>query len=169
MCKLRHVMSEAGFLHRLDRCRDLVSNSTCLGLPGVLPEQAKRALRFCQGAGADACVGFVMEQRAAAAQRSARAREERALRKEQSTYGRTARGARVDMRLVQQLAGLGYERPLAAEALRQVIWRDHVLISCLPAGRVVRPPGNTQLWGAVCGLEHACADACTWWEHACSR
>ena len=69
----------------------------------------------------EACVGFAMEQRAAAAQRKARAREDEELRKEQSKYGRTAQGAKVDMHLLQRLASLDYERPLAAEALRQVI------------------------------------------------
>ncbi len=81
--------------------------------------QARRALRFCQGDVA-ACVGFVMEQRAAAQQREARRAEERALRAEQKRYGRSAAGLRVDMRALQRLAGLGYARPLAAEALRQV-------------------------------------------------
>ena len=36
-------------------------------------------------------------------------------------YGRTGAGARVDMAALERLATLGYARPLAAEALRQVI------------------------------------------------
>ena len=36
-------------------------------------------------------------------------------------YGRTGAGAHVDMAALERLATLGYARPLAAEALRQVV------------------------------------------------
>ena len=61
-----------------------------------------------------------MEQRTAAEQRKARQEAERKLRKQQRALGRTANGARVDMHLLKRLSLLGYERSLAAEALRQV-------------------------------------------------
>ena len=81
--------------------------------------QATRGLRFGQGS-AESAVAFVMEQRAQARARKERSRQERKLRKEQAAYGRTPAGKPVDMASLDKLAALGYERCLAAEALRQV-------------------------------------------------
>ena len=92
---------------------------------GRAPVQASRALRFCQGDTA-AAVALAVEQRAAAEQRKGRQEAERKLRKQQKRLGRTSGGARVDMHLLERLCtGLGYERALAAEALRQVSLGRH--------------------------------------------
>jgi hypothetical protein len=84
----------------------------------VVNGQAKRGLRFCAG-DCERAVGFIMEQRRLASERKDRQRTERKLRAEQRGYGRTPNGQRVDMQLMERLCLLGYDRPLAAEALRQ--------------------------------------------------
>lgn len=60
-----------------------------------------------------------MEQRRLASERKDKQRTERKLRAEQRGYGRTPNGQRVDMQLMERLGLLGYDRALAAEALRQ--------------------------------------------------
>ncbi len=49
-----------------------------------------------------------------------RQQQERRLRREQRKYGTAPNGQRVDMQLLERLCLLGYDRPLAGEALRQV-------------------------------------------------
>ncbi len=60
-----------------------------------------------------------MEQRRLQRERKYRQRQERRLRAEQRSYGRCPNGLHVDMQLLERLTLLGYERQLAAEALRQ--------------------------------------------------
>jgi hypothetical protein len=69
------------------------------------------------------------ERRAQRAQQSQWLRDRR-------QYGRTGKGQYVDQRAVQQLVTLGYEQPLAAEALRQVCMVECCCGFCLGVMRV---------------------------------
>ncbi|EIE20769.1 hypothetical protein COCSUDRAFT_48401 [Coccomyxa subellipsoidea C-169] len=85
---------------------------------GFTSSEATRGLRFCAG-DCERAVGFIMEQRRLQRERKDRQRQERRLRAEQRSYGRCPNGLHVDMQLLERLTLLGYERQLAAEALRQ--------------------------------------------------
>ena len=85
---------------------------------GFKQHEARSALLACAkdvGAAA-ACV----LQRRAAAEARARAEGDKRRLLELRSYGPTPRGAPLDAHALEQLEGLGYVRPLAAEALRQV-------------------------------------------------
>ena len=47
-------------------------------------------------------------------------REEKRLRRERRGYGRTCQGEIVNMETLAALSGLGYSRPVVAEALKRV-------------------------------------------------
>lgn len=84
--------------------------------------QSTRALRFCSG-DVQAAAAFVLEQRARKEQRKTEDSRLKHLRSEAEQYGRTPNGKSVDMEAVENLQGMGYDRSLCAEALRQVCWR----------------------------------------------
>ena len=85
--------------------------------------QSTRALRFCSG-DVQAAAAFVLEQRASREQQRAEDGRRERQRGEAEQYGRTPSGKPVDMEAAQNLQGMGYERSLCAEALRQVCWRQ---------------------------------------------
>ena len=84
---------------------------------GYSRREAARALRFC-GGDAGAAVTFIGEQREKQRARADERRRQRAWLAERTAYGKTDGGLYVDRALLEQLEPLGYERALAAEALR---------------------------------------------------
>jgi len=85
---------------------------------GFRQHEARSALLACgkDVGGAAACV---LQRRGAAQARVEAQREKRRRSAELKTYGLTPMGRAVDAHGLEQLVGLGYVRPLAAEALRQ--------------------------------------------------
>ncbi|KAK9817072.1 hypothetical protein WJX72_009049 [[Myrmecia] bisecta] len=105
----------------LDRWQRLqVSDESLAGLlaMGFSSSEAVRALRFCQG-DENQAAEFIVNQRQKATERKAQDTRRRQLVREQRSFGRTATGALVNAEALTQLQALGYERVLAAEALRQ--------------------------------------------------
>ena len=87
---------------------------------GFSSKLATRALRFCNsdvGQAADWCV----QQRAARVARRDRDAASAAKRRLQLKLGRTLEGKWLDMEALGQLEQLGFEQPLACEALKCVL------------------------------------------------
>ncbi|KAI8468889.1 MAG: hypothetical protein J3K34DRAFT_522552 [Monoraphidium minutum] len=84
---------------------------------GYSKQEASRALRFCSG-DVGAAVPFIADQRQRQEERAAERRRQRSWLSERAAFGKTPRGVYVDRVPLEQLVGLGYERGLAAEALR---------------------------------------------------
>ncbi|GBF88993.1 hypothetical protein Rsub_01492 [Raphidocelis subcapitata] len=79
--------------------------------------EAGRALRFC-GGDVSAAVAFIAEQRVKQQERAAERQRQRAWLSQRAAFGKTPGGAFVDREGLARLEGLGFERGLAAEALR---------------------------------------------------
>ena len=60
-----------------------------------------------------------VDKRRCRQEREERDAADRAMRRQRQRYGRTPKGEWIDMAALTRLSGLGYSRPLAAEALRQ--------------------------------------------------
>jgi len=93
------------------------SLSTLLNI-GFTTKQSRRALRMC-GQDVQRAVEFAIEERERIAKKEEEDRQHYREIREQKSYGRTAMGKVVDMTKLTELASIGYERPLAAEALRR--------------------------------------------------
>ncbi|KIZ05684.1 NEDD8 ultimate buster 1 [Monoraphidium neglectum] len=102
---------------RYDRLQVSPQSLAMLQEMGYHTQESSRALRFCSGDVA-AAVSFIGEQRAKQRERAADRKRQRAWHSERAQYGKTQRGAYVDREPLEQLVTLGYERALAAEALR---------------------------------------------------
>ena len=85
---------------------------------GFAQHEARSALLAC-GKDVGAAAACVLQRRGAAQARVEAQREKRRRSAELKTYGLTPMGRAVDAHGLEQLVGLGYVRPLAAEALRQ--------------------------------------------------
>uniref|UniRef100_A0A383VM59 UBA domain-containing protein n=1 Tax=Tetradesmus obliquus TaxID=3088 RepID=A0A383VM59_TETOB len=84
---------------------------------GYAEQEAQRALRF-SGDDLAAAVDFLTEQRQRDQARRAERGKQRDWLREREAYGKTPSGKFVDQQPLQQLLQLGYEKGLAAEALR---------------------------------------------------
>ena len=85
---------------------------------GATEREARRALALCGGSVADA-TALLAGARAARDEAARRREADRRLWREQRRYGRSEGGAAPDMDLVSRLsAGLGFDRAVAAEALK---------------------------------------------------
>ncbi|WIA39072.1 hypothetical protein OEZ86_005216 [Tetradesmus obliquus] len=84
---------------------------------GYAEQEAQRALRF-SGGDLAAAVDFLTEQRQREQERRAERCKQRDWLREREAYGKTPSGKFVDQQPLQQLLQLGYEKGLAAEALR---------------------------------------------------
>lgn len=93
------------------------SLSTLLNI-GFTTKQSRRALRMC-GQDVQRAVEFAIEERERIAKKEEEDRQHYREIREQKSYGRTAMAKVVDMTKLTELASIGYERPLAAEALRR--------------------------------------------------
>ncbi|GIL74960.1 hypothetical protein Vretimale_2576 [Volvox reticuliferus] len=81
-------------------------------------QESRRGLRL-SGGDVTAAVDFILEQRKAGSERSARRKRVEDWNYERVNYGKTASGNYVDADQLDRLEGLGYDRKLAAEALRR--------------------------------------------------
>ncbi|EFJ41254.1 hypothetical protein VOLCADRAFT_107771 [Volvox carteri f. nagariensis] len=81
-------------------------------------QESRRGLRL-SGGDVTAAVDFILEQRKAEAERNARRKRVSDWNHERIKYGKTPSGEYVDPDQLDRLTGLGYERRLAAEALRK--------------------------------------------------
>ncbi|PNH08776.1 NEDD8 ultimate buster 1 [Tetrabaena socialis] len=81
-------------------------------------QESRRGLRF-SGGDMSAAVDFIQEQRKASQERESRRQQLHDWNHERIKYGKTTGGQYVDPKQLDRLAALGYERPLAAEALRR--------------------------------------------------
>ncbi|CAI5931479.1 unnamed protein product [Closterium sp. NIES-64] len=97
-----------------------VSDDSLASLAGMgfLANEARRALRVA-GGDVSRAAEFVILQRQREAEKAEEDRRQRRMEREQRAYGRTPRGKKVDMRLLDELAAYGFTRRVAAEALRQ--------------------------------------------------
>ena len=86
---------------------------------GFKQHEARSALLAC-AKDVGAAAACVLQRRAAAEARVRAEGDKRRRLLELRSYGPTPRGAPLDAHALEQLEGLGYVRPLAAEALRQV-------------------------------------------------
>lgn len=93
------------------------SLSTLLNI-GFTTKQSRRALRMC-GQDVQRAVEFAIEERERIAKKEEEDRQRYRDIREQKSYGRTLLGKVVEMTKLTELASIGYERPLAAEALRR--------------------------------------------------
>ncbi|KAG1675406.1 hypothetical protein FOA52_012325 [Chlamydomonas sp. UWO 241] len=96
-----------------------VSDEQLAGLQamGYSLKDSRRALRFA-GGDMPRALDFVQREIAAREAAAANERKRRAWARERRRYGRTATGRYVEVEPCDVLADMGYERPLAAEALR---------------------------------------------------
>ncbi|MEW5303146.1 MAG: hypothetical protein WDW36_005867 [Sanguina aurantia] len=85
---------------------------------GYTHKDAGRALRLSAN-NVGAAVAFLEEQKVQSEVRKDRRKRERAWEKERKLYGKTASGMWVDEGVLEQLLSLGYQREVAAEALRR--------------------------------------------------
>ncbi|GLI69576.1 hypothetical protein VaNZ11_014234 [Volvox africanus] len=81
-------------------------------------QESRRGLRL-SGGDVTAAVDFILEQRKAGAERSARRKRVEDWNYERVKYGKTASGNYVDADQLDRLEGLEFDRKLAAEALRR--------------------------------------------------
>ncbi|CAI5499853.1 unnamed protein product [Closterium sp. Naga37s-1] len=97
-----------------------VSDESLASLAGMgfSANEARRALRVA-GGDVSRAAEFVILQRQREAEKAEEDRRQRRMEREQRAYGRTPRGKKVDMRLLDELAAYGFTRRVAAEALRQ--------------------------------------------------
>jgi len=86
---------------------------------GFTPSEARRALRF-SGGDMDGALTFVSQQREAVQARRQRNRTDAAWREERKKYGRTGKGQYVERDMLQRLTDMGYDKVVAAEALRSL-------------------------------------------------
>ena len=86
---------------------------------GFPQHEARSALLAC-AKDVGAAAACVLQRRAAAEARVKAEGDKRRRLLEMKSYGLTPRGKPLDAHALEQLEGLGYVRPLAAEALRQV-------------------------------------------------
>ena len=85
---------------------------------GFKQHEARSALLAC-AKDVGAAAGCVLQRRGAAEARVKAEGDKRRRLLEMKSYGLTPRGKPLDAHALEQLEGLGYVRPLAAEALRQ--------------------------------------------------
>ncbi|KAG6556968.1 hypothetical protein Mapa_001384 [Marchantia paleacea] len=85
---------------------------------GFTPKESRRALRM-SGQDVQRAVEFLMEERRKKSEKLEEDRRQRRERKEQKKYGKTMSGKAVDMTMLNELASIGYDRQVVAEALRQ--------------------------------------------------
>ncbi|DBA81188.1 TPA: hypothetical protein ACH3X2_007006 [Trebouxia sp. C0005] len=85
---------------------------------GFTASQATRALRFCEG-DTEQAASFAADQAQLTKKRKADHTEQKKLRREMRSYGATASGKLVDAAGLQLLESMGFQRALAAEALKQ--------------------------------------------------
>ncbi|CAI5956384.1 unnamed protein product [Closterium sp. NIES-65] len=97
-----------------------VSDDSLASLAGMgfSANEARRALRVA-GGDVSRAAEFVILQRQREAEKAEEDRRQRRMEREQRAYGRTPRGKKVDMRLLDELAAYGFTRRVAAGALRQ--------------------------------------------------
>jgi len=101
---------------------------------GYARAESIRALRFCAGDVA-AAVAFIGDQRLQQEARAAEKRKARAWALERKRYGKTGgKGVFVDRDGLDQLVVLGYQREVAAEALRA---SENELQVCVWGGGVI--------------------------------
>lgn len=93
------------------------SLSTLLNI-GFTAKQSRRALRMC-GQDIQRAVEFAIEERERITKKEEEDRQHYRNIREQKSYGRTPLGKVVDMTKLTELASIGYERLLVAEALRR--------------------------------------------------
>ncbi|OAE21604.1 hypothetical protein AXG93_939s1110 [Marchantia polymorpha subsp. ruderalis] len=85
---------------------------------GFTTKESRRALRM-SGQDVQRAVEFLMEERRKKSEKLEEDRRQRRERKEQKKYGKTMSGKAVDMTMLNELASIGYDRQVVAEALRQ--------------------------------------------------
>ncbi|KAL3142217.1 hypothetical protein ABBQ38_002565 [Trebouxia sp. C0009 RCD-2024] len=85
---------------------------------GFTTSQATGALRFCEG-NIDQAASFAAEQAQIDKKRKRDHNEQKKLRKEMRSYGATRDGKLVDPAGLQLLENMGFDRAMAAEALKQ--------------------------------------------------
>ncbi|XP_024525096.1 uncharacterized protein LOC9641726 [Selaginella moellendorffii] len=85
---------------------------------GFTTKEAKRGLRV-SGQDVDRAVEFVMEQRDIEKRKRAEDKQHRENLREQRRYGKTRSGKAVDLKQLNELVPLGYDKLLIAEALKQ--------------------------------------------------
>jgi hypothetical protein len=76
--------------------------------------------------------------------------KQRAWQNDRVRYGKTDGGKYVDQHSLDQLVSLGYELPLAAEALRQVGWRWRCMEVCAFVHQMHVKGGWRLLAGSCC-------------------
>ncbi|GFH11934.1 uncharacterized protein HaLaN_07525, partial [Haematococcus lacustris] len=86
---------------------------------GFGAQEAVRALRF-SGGEVEPALAFITQQRAARQEREERQQRDQAWRKERQQYGRCPAGDYVQLELLSRMCDLGYDRRVAAEALRSL-------------------------------------------------
>mmetsp|Transcript_47413 Transcript_47413/g.76048 ORF Transcript_47413/g.76048 Transcript_47413/m.76048 type:complete len:669 (+) Transcript_47413:75-2081(+) len=85
---------------------------------GFSHTESRRALRFCAG-DIERAITHIYAKRDEQEQKQQQERERAQQRRLQRKYGATKSGKFVDLNLLQQLQGMGVEREIAVEALRQ--------------------------------------------------
>lgn len=123
-----------------------------LGSMGYKLRESRRALRFAAN-DVVAATSFLAERAAAAEARAARRRRADQWRTQRSRYGRTPSGAWVEVEPLDALCGMGYELPLAAEALRQSDNNANVALEAL------LDPGKRAALGLAAALQAAAVEA----------
>ncbi|CAM6119310.1 unnamed protein product [Calypogeia fissa] len=89
-----------------------------LAAMGFAAVESRRALRMC-GQDVHRAIEFTMEEKRKKQEQREKDRRVRRELREQRRFGKTPRGKVVDMTKLNELASIGYERSVAAEALRQ--------------------------------------------------
>ncbi|XP_020259328.1 NEDD8 ultimate buster 1 [Asparagus officinalis] len=84
---------------------------------GYKEKAAKRALKMT-GQDMESAVGFLVEERAKKMRRYEEDKQRREEKREQKLYGTTPMKKAVDIKRLNELASIGFDRELAAEALR---------------------------------------------------
>ena len=123
-----------------------------LGSMGYKLRESRRALRFAAN-DVVAATSFLAERAAAAEARAARRRCADQWRTQRSRYGRTPSGAWVEVEPLDALCGMGYELPVAAEALRQSDNNANVALEAL------LDPGKSAALGLAAALQAAAVEA----------
>ncbi|KAL3689731.1 hypothetical protein R1sor_016040 [Riccia sorocarpa] len=85
---------------------------------GFSTKESRRALRM-SGQDIQRAVEFMMEEKRKRLEKAEEDRRQRRERREQKKYGKTRSGKAVDMTMLNELASIGYDRQVVAEALRQ--------------------------------------------------
>eukprot|EP01018_Ginkgo_biloba_P022885 Gb_03805 [translate_table: standard] len=111
----KSLMSAQDKFHQLQISDEALSKLISMG---YTEQQARRALRM-SGQDVQRAVDFAIEERARTNQKREEDEQWQRQIREQKTYGMTPLGKAVDMTKLNELVSIGYERSLAAEALRK--------------------------------------------------